>query len=75
MTGKDKVEDQLLTSIRKNKPAADTAPRKPATRPTTRKAAPGKTGTTRAQAKPQPKAQPVESETCQYQAGRRVWPD
>jgi len=67
MTGKDKTEDQLLSSIRKNKPAGDAAPRpQTAKRPAPRQA-------TRTRAKPKPSAEAAADSN--YQSGRRVWPD
>lgn len=64
MSTKDKTEDQLLSSIRKNKPAAAT-PRKTAAK----KAAPRKAAAKPAAAAPEP------APAVRYQAGRRVWPD
>ncbi|MCB1790437.1 MAG: hypothetical protein KDJ27_09455 [Gammaproteobacteria bacterium] len=68
MTGKDKTEDQLLSSIRKNKPAAapSPAPRAPAKKTTARK-------TTAARTTPKTAAEP--SADASYSSGRRVWPD
>jgi len=67
MTAKDKTEDQLLSSIRKNKPVGGAAPQpQTAKRPAPRTA-------TRTRAKPKPSAEaPADSN---YQSGRRVWPD
>jgi len=67
MTGKDKTEEQLLSSIRKNKPAAGEAPRKQ----TAKKATPRKTAATRSL--PEPAVEPFAG--ANYQSGRRVWPD
>lgn len=67
MTGKDKTEDQLLSSIRKNKPAGTAAPRKKVAR----KAAPRKSATPQRK----PRAQKTSPAAGTYQFGRRVWPD
>jgi len=67
MTGKDKTEEQLLSSIRKNKPAASEAAHKPAAK----QARPRRTAATRS--KPEPAVEPAVGTTYQY--GRRVWPD
>ncbi len=67
MTGKDKTEDQLLSSIRKNKPAATES----AAQKTVKKAAPRKKTVSRAKPKPQAQTASIGN----YQCGRRVWPD
>ncbi|WP_078121343.1 hypothetical protein [Thiosocius teredinicola] len=67
MTGKDKTEDQLLSSIRKNKPSAT----EPTAQKTTKKVTPRKKTVSRA--KPKPSAQAASGGN--YQSGRRVWPD
>lgn len=67
MTGKDKTEDQLLASIRKNKPVASAATHKP----TAKKPAPRNATTTRRRSKPTAER----AADSRYQAGRRVWPD
>lgn len=67
MTGKDKTEDQLLSSISKNKPTASTTPRKKVAK----KAAPRKPAAAQNKARSR-KTSPA-GQT--YQVGRRVWPD
>lgn len=72
MTGRDKTEDQLLSSIRKNKPAAE-VPAKAAVKKVAprRAAAPGPASRPKPESRPksEPAAAPV------FQFGRRVWPD
>lgn len=70
MSTKDKTEDQLLSSIRKNKPAAPATPRKTVAK---KKAAPRK-----AAAKPAAKPTAAATESApavSFHSGRRVWPD
>jgi hypothetical protein len=67
MTGNDKTEDQLLSSIRKNKPAAAPTARKT----TARKTTPRRTAATKP--KPKPVAESIGGSA--YRSGRRVWPD
>lgn len=78
MTGKDKTEDQLLSSIRKNKPAA-AAPKR---QNTANKATPRKKGVRKKAAQGRTAAraksasqQVAQAEAAVYQFGRRVWPD
>ena len=78
MTGKDKTEERLLASIRKNKPAADAAVRQN----TGNKAAPRNkvAQKTAAQGRTASRAKPASQRAAQakaavYQFGRRVWPD
>jgi hypothetical protein len=78
MTGKDKTEERLLASIRKNKPAADAAVRQN----TGNKAAPrnkvaqktATQGRTASRAKPASQ-RAAQAKAAVYQFGRRVWPD
>jgi len=64
MTGKDKTEEQLLSSIRKNRPAASEAAHKRTAK---------KTASRNTAAKPEPAVGP--SAGANFQSGRRVWPD
>jgi hypothetical protein len=67
MTGKDKTEDQLLSSIRRNKPSAKAAPRKK----TVKKAAPRKSAVARKPPTSDGQARGGDA----YRSVKRVWPD